>query len=296
MDFDVGPERCAGCNKIVFPPEKLTALKKTWHKWCLKCDVCKTTLSVKTVESYNNIPYCRSHMQTAKMGGGTKTMHRDESMGTIVTKDTKIEGGDQSTENQGVGVGGNVKYDQHAADQSTENDARGVGGNIKYETHSGDQSTENAPERSNITYETHAGDQSTESTAEASSITYETHAADQSTENAPDASNVTYETHAADQSTENAPDASAVTYDEPAADQSTGGAEEAGGEGEQTVALYAFEGTEGGEQELTFEEGATLWVTDKSDPDNFYYGYDENNNEGYFPGNYCQLGIDNGLE
>jgi hypothetical protein len=29
------------------------------------------------------------------------------------------------------------------------------------------------------------------------------------------------------------------------------------------VAIYAFEGTEGGEQELTFEEGAKLWVTDK---------------------------------
>jgi LIM domain len=63
---DFGPVMCSGCKKMVFPPEKLVALKKPWHKWCLKCTTCKSTLSLRNIESHDNMPYCRAHMLVAK--------------------------------------------------------------------------------------------------------------------------------------------------------------------------------------------------------------------------------------
>jgi len=57
-----GPPTCPGCSKIVYPKERpLSALKAQWHPQCLKCTVCKTVLSVRSLESYQNQPYCRAH-------------------------------------------------------------------------------------------------------------------------------------------------------------------------------------------------------------------------------------------
>jgi len=59
---DDGPAFCAGCNQVVLPKDRpVAALKGTWHPGCLKCTVCQTTLNVRSLESYQNKPYCRAH-------------------------------------------------------------------------------------------------------------------------------------------------------------------------------------------------------------------------------------------
>lgn len=56
------PPTCPGCQKMVLPKDRpLTALKATWHPGCLKCTQCGTTLNVRSLESYQNQPYCRPH-------------------------------------------------------------------------------------------------------------------------------------------------------------------------------------------------------------------------------------------
>jgi len=61
------PKSCGGCGKICYPSEKpVLALKQTWHPGCLKCTECKMVLSMKSLESANNKPYCRSHRPALK--------------------------------------------------------------------------------------------------------------------------------------------------------------------------------------------------------------------------------------
>jgi len=59
------PPTCPGCSKIVYPKDRpVSALKAQWHPQCLKCTTCKTVLSVRSLESYQNQPYCRAHRPT----------------------------------------------------------------------------------------------------------------------------------------------------------------------------------------------------------------------------------------
>uniref|UniRef100_A0A6B2LPH0 LIM zinc-binding domain-containing protein n=1 Tax=Arcella intermedia TaxID=1963864 RepID=A0A6B2LPH0_9EUKA len=57
---------CAGCGKTAYPNEQIKALDVTWHKTCLKCETCKTTLSLNNLQSFDKKPYCRSHVPTVK--------------------------------------------------------------------------------------------------------------------------------------------------------------------------------------------------------------------------------------
>lgn len=52
---------CMGCNKEVYPNDRVMALKGNWHRGCLKCTECGITLSVRMLESFQNKPYCRAH-------------------------------------------------------------------------------------------------------------------------------------------------------------------------------------------------------------------------------------------
>lgn len=58
--------KCKSCEKTVYPTEQIKALDATWHIACLKCQVCKTRLSLTTLQSYDKMPYCRSHVPTVK--------------------------------------------------------------------------------------------------------------------------------------------------------------------------------------------------------------------------------------
>jgi len=137
--FDI--PKCSDCGKDVFPPEKLIALKKPFHKWCLKCATCKVSLTMKTLESFNNVPYCRAHMQVAKMGGGTQDMRVAFGSGEVASAATKVSGNNQSTENKPQAS--QITYEKRESNQSTEN--RPQASQITYEKRDSNQSTENAP-------------------------------------------------------------------------------------------------------------------------------------------------------
>jgi len=65
-DDPFAPVTCQGCKKQVFASEKVTALKASWHKGCLKCATCGFTLNPRNLESYQNVPYCKSHKPDPK--------------------------------------------------------------------------------------------------------------------------------------------------------------------------------------------------------------------------------------
>jgi len=199
--------KCAVCGKTAYPLESVTAIEKTFHKFCFKCAVCNTTLNLKNFKGFEGKIYCLTHTPKVKASAITTDSISLKSATSAPKKNSEVRG-------------------IHKADPKVAPKKSGDFGVNKV----GDQSTENAPDASAITYDAHNADQSTENAPDSSSITYDSHNADQSTENAPDSSAITYESHSADQSTENAPDSSAISYESAPADQST----ESGGYGEQT--------------------------------------------------------------
>jgi len=89
---DDGPPICPGCNQAVMPKDRpVSALKATWHPGCLKCTTCGTTLNVRSLESYENKPYCRAHRPKPT---ATQTNNRlDIQQATTVPKAAKKEQG-----------------------------------------------------------------------------------------------------------------------------------------------------------------------------------------------------------
>jgi len=172
-------QKCAVCGKTAYPLESVTAIDKTFHKFCFKCTVCNTTLNLKNFKGFEGKIYCLTH--TPKVKGGP------------ITSDTIALKSAIGAPKKESGVRGIHKADPKVAPVKS--------GDFTVNA-SGDQSTENAPESSSITYDAHHGDQSTENAPESSSITYDAHHGDQSTENAPESSAIQYETYNADQSTE----------------------------------------------------------------------------------------------
>jgi len=58
--------KCGKCEKTVYPAEELKCHDKYWHKGCLKCTVCGTTLNIKNVKGYDKMPYCNVHYPQPK--------------------------------------------------------------------------------------------------------------------------------------------------------------------------------------------------------------------------------------
>merc|ERR1712054_706429 len=54
-------EKCTACGKTVYITEKLNILNQVWHRWCFRCQVCNTTLTMKTYQALGGKPYCRAH-------------------------------------------------------------------------------------------------------------------------------------------------------------------------------------------------------------------------------------------
>jgi len=139
--MDAEPVNCAGCGKVVWASEQKRALKKVWHKGCIKCTVCKILLSDKTLESYNNEPYCKAHLPQVRKGGGIQDMRTATGQGPLASANTKIEGTNQSTENNPDKS--NISYPPNNPNQSTENNPDKS--TVSYPPNSGNQSTENVP-------------------------------------------------------------------------------------------------------------------------------------------------------
>lgn len=58
--------KCKGCTKTVYYTERIQALDGSWHPACLKCTVCKTRLNLKNLNSFEQQPYCQSHVPKVK--------------------------------------------------------------------------------------------------------------------------------------------------------------------------------------------------------------------------------------
>ncbi|RWS17431.1 LIM and SH3 domain protein F42H10.3-like isoform X1 [Dinothrombium tinctorium] len=54
--------KCARCEKTVYPIEEFKCLDKVWHKGCFKCQECGMALNMKTYKGYNKLPYCSAHV------------------------------------------------------------------------------------------------------------------------------------------------------------------------------------------------------------------------------------------
>jgi len=62
MKVGGGGNKCPGCGKTVYTNEEIVACGGRWHKGCLKCQVCKITLNLKSIQSHQNKPYCKTHV------------------------------------------------------------------------------------------------------------------------------------------------------------------------------------------------------------------------------------------
>jgi len=66
--------KCQGCQKTVYPTEKIRAIDFDWHKGCLKCTTCNGALNLKNLISFEKKPYCKAHVPQPKIGGGEQTI------------------------------------------------------------------------------------------------------------------------------------------------------------------------------------------------------------------------------
>jgi len=99
--------QCAGCGKTAYPNEQIKALDQTWHKKCLKCDTCKSTLSLTTLHSFDKKPYCKSHVPTVKH--------------TIVADDVMTQHSKQSQEVTSYAVKTNIETQKGTGEKPTQN-------------------------------------------------------------------------------------------------------------------------------------------------------------------------------
>lgn len=66
-----GPDKCIVCFKTVYMMEKVLADGHCFHKWCMKCTTCSSTLSAGNYAINNGVLYCKPHFKQrfAESGG-----------------------------------------------------------------------------------------------------------------------------------------------------------------------------------------------------------------------------------
>jgi len=62
--------KCHICGKTAYPLESITAIEKTYHKICFKCDVCQTILNPKNFKGYQGKIYCFTHTPVERTSTG----------------------------------------------------------------------------------------------------------------------------------------------------------------------------------------------------------------------------------
>jgi len=67
----MAPTKCAVCGKTAYPLESVTAIEKTYHKICFKCDVCSVPLSIKNYKGYQGKVYCFTHTPVERSSTGS---------------------------------------------------------------------------------------------------------------------------------------------------------------------------------------------------------------------------------
>nr|ODO00952.1 cysteine and glycine-rich protein [Cryptococcus depauperatus CBS 7855] len=56
----VGNDLCGSCEKRVYAAEQVFSIGLKWHRWCLKCNKCKTSLDPSKVSDREGMPYCKN--------------------------------------------------------------------------------------------------------------------------------------------------------------------------------------------------------------------------------------------
>ncbi|WVN88830.1 uncharacterized protein L203_104044 [Cryptococcus depauperatus CBS 7841] len=56
----VGNDLCGSCEKRVYAAEQVFSIGLKWHRWCLKCNRCKTSLDPSKVSDREGMPYCKN--------------------------------------------------------------------------------------------------------------------------------------------------------------------------------------------------------------------------------------------
>ncbi|OCF33998.1 cysteine and glycine-rich protein [Kwoniella heveanensis CBS 569] len=59
-DRIAGDELCHGCDKRVYAAELVYSIGYKWHKACLRCTSCRSTLDPSRVSDNNGSPYCKN--------------------------------------------------------------------------------------------------------------------------------------------------------------------------------------------------------------------------------------------
>nr|XP_019047676.1 cysteine and glycine-rich protein [Kwoniella bestiolae CBS 10118]OCF26606.1 cysteine and glycine-rich protein [Kwoniella bestiolae CBS 10118] len=55
-----GDDACRGCGKRVYAAEQVYSIGSKWHKACLRCTSCKSTLDPSKVSDKDGLPYCKN--------------------------------------------------------------------------------------------------------------------------------------------------------------------------------------------------------------------------------------------
>jgi len=63
-----GSPKCAACDKTVYPIESISAVDKTWHKACFRCEAegCNLTLTLKSFTAVGGQVFCAKHVPKTK--------------------------------------------------------------------------------------------------------------------------------------------------------------------------------------------------------------------------------------
>lgn len=61
-------ERCVQCSKIVYPQERLTVDSQIYHKLCLRCKTCNSTLAIHNYVNVRGVVYCKRHVPHESSG------------------------------------------------------------------------------------------------------------------------------------------------------------------------------------------------------------------------------------
>ncbi|BEJ17124.1 hypothetical protein CspHIS471_0605250 [Cutaneotrichosporon sp. HIS471] len=53
-------DRCKGCEKRVYAAEQVFAIGQKWHRGCLRCSSCRTTVDPARVSDRDGVPFCKN--------------------------------------------------------------------------------------------------------------------------------------------------------------------------------------------------------------------------------------------
>jgi len=97
--------KCAACGKTAYPLESISAIDKTFHKICFKCDVCGISLSVKNFKGYQGKVYCFTHTPVERSSTGSESVATQTALKAPKKKTEGLGNVQKGTGDHAVGVG-----------------------------------------------------------------------------------------------------------------------------------------------------------------------------------------------